>query len=92
MVVVPLVGGGVGLLGVESPDGSAVGAGFVRRSFKRVRLAKKTRCPIVEGRVHVSLQPVTDMEDHDPLEERAVARTVHGVSSPGGRLDQQGIG
>ena len=38
-----------GLFGVEPPGGSRGGAGFVRQSFKRVRLAKKTRCPIVSG-------------------------------------------
>ena len=40
-------GESVGLLGFEPPGGSSGRAGFVRQSFKRVRLTKKTRCRIV---------------------------------------------
>ena len=84
-----------GLFGVEPPGGSRGRAGFVRQSFKRVRLTEKTRCPIVYGegrgggRSHGALQPIPDVEFGS---RRRVARRVHGVSSPGGRLDQEGIG
>ena len=68
---------------------------FVRQSFKRVRLTKKTPCAKV---YRVSSMPIPDAGVHDPLGDRSpgpgrvVARRVHGVSSPGSRLDRAGIG
>ena len=74
---------------------SSNGGSFVRQSFKRVRLSKKTPCALVH---RVSRQPIPDVREHDPLGEgspgpgRVVARKVHGASSPGSRLDREGIG
>ena len=67
---------------------------FVKVS-KRVRLTKKTPCPAV---YRVSVRPIPDVGGHDPLGEgspgpgRVVSRRVHGGSSPGSRLDREGIG
>ena len=71
------------------------GGSFVRQSFKMVRLTKKTPCAKVN---RVSSKPIPDTGVHDPLGDRSpgpgrvVARRVHGVSSPGSRLDREGIG
>ena len=68
---------------------------LVRQSFKRVRLTKKTPCVKVH---RVSAMPIPDAGVHDPLGEgspgpgRVVARRLHWVSSPGSRLDREGIG
>ena len=74
--------------------GSGEGS-FVSHSFKRVRLTKKTPCAKV---CRVSIRPIPDVGGHDPLGDespgprRVVSRRVHGVSSPGSRLDREGIG
>ena len=71
------------------------GRSFVRQSFKRVRLTKKTLCPAV---YRVSARPIPDEGGHDPLGDgspgpgRVVSRRVHGESSSGSRLDREGIG
>ena len=59
--------GGVAPLGVHHASGS-VSRGFVRQCFKRVRLTKKTRCPMV---YRVSAQPIPHTAFHDPLGEEA---------------------
>ena len=57
-----------------------VDRGFVRLSFKRVLLTKKTPCPLF---FRVSIQPILDAGVHDPLGEespgngRVVARRLH---------------
>ena len=57
------------------------GRGFVRQSDKRVRLTKKTPCPLV---YRVSARPILDAGVHDPLGDgspgigRMVAKRVHG--------------
>ena len=72
-----------------------VGGSFVSHSFKRVRLTMKTPCAKV---CRVSIRPIPDVGGHDPLGDgspglgRMVSRRVHGVSSPGSRLDREGIG
>ena len=71
------------------------GGSFVRHSFNRVRLTKKTPCANVH---RVSSKPIPDVGDHDPLGDgspgpgRVVSRRVHGESSPGSRLDRERIG
>ena len=71
------------------------GGSFVRQSFKRVRLTKKTPCPAV---YRVSVRPIPDVGGHDPLGDgslgpgRIVSRRMHRRSSPGSRLDREGIG
>ena len=71
------------------------GGNFVGRGFKRVRLTKKTPCPEI---YRVSAKPIPDASRHDPLgvgspgPGRVVSRRVHGVSSPGSRLDREGVG
>ena len=84
------------LLPLEDPRVVGVGGrDFLFRSFKRVRLTKKTPGHLVSK---VSAQPIPDARFHDPLRDyslghgRLVARRIHGVSSPGGRLDREGIG
>ena len=68
---------------------------LVRQSFKRVRLTKKTPCVKVH---RVSAMPIPDAGVHDPLgggspgPGRVVSGRLHGVSSPGSRLDREGIG
>ena len=80
-----LLGGGGG-----SGEGS-----FVKQSFKRVRLTKTTPCTKI---CRVSTRPIPDVGGHDPLGDGSpgpgsvVARRVHVVSSPGSRLDREGIG
>ena len=86
--------------GSEHASGAREGLGsdgrsFVRQSFKRVRLTKKTPCPAV---YRVSVKTIPDVGGHDPLGDgspgpgRVVSRRVHGDSSPGSRLDREGIG
>ena len=76
-------------------DGDSDVRGFVGYSFKRVRLTKKTPCALIH---RVSAQPILDAGNHDPLGERVpgpgrvVSRKLHGESSPGSRLDREGIG
>ena len=85
----PTAGGNLG------SGGGGEGGSFVRQSFKRVRLSKKTPCTKV---CRVSTRPIPDVGGHDPLGNgspgpgRVVARRVHGVSSPGSRLDREEIG
>ena len=60
------------------------GGSFVRQSFKRVRLTKKTPCPKV---YRVSVRPIPDAGFHDPLGEespgpgRRVAKDSWGFQS-----------
>ena len=66
-----------GVHGVLGSDGRS----FVRQSFKRVRLTKKTPCPAV---YRVSARPIPDVWDHDPLGDgspgpgRVVSGRLHG--------------
>ena len=68
---------------------------FFCDGFKRVRLTKKNRCPMI---YRVSARPIPCILHHDPLGEespgdgRRVARRVQGCSSPGSRLDRDGLG
>ena len=84
---------GFGIVSANREDLGSDGGSFVRQSFKRVRLTKKTPCALVH---RVSAQPIPEVGNHDPLGEgspgqgRLVARRVHGVSSPGSRLDREG--
>ena len=72
-----------------------VGGVFVGKGLKRVRLTKKTPCPEI---YRVSSRPIPDAGRHDPEgvgfpgPGRVVSRKVHGGSSPGSRLDREGIG
>ena len=95
------VDGIIASFGVVAPLGSlggvlgSDGRSFVCQSFKRVRLTKKTPCPAV---YRVSARPIPDVGFEDPLGDRspgpgrAVSRRVHWGSSPGSRLDREGIG
>ena len=92
---VPGIVAGFGHATAARGDLGSDGMSFVRQSFKRVRLTKKTPCALVH---RVSAQPIPDAGNHDPLGEgspgpgRMVSRKVHGESSPGSRLDREGIG
>ena len=83
------VGNKIGHGGVASIRGGR--GGFLGKSCKRVRLTKKTR---VSG----SERPIPGGFTGDPgIHEnpdigRSVVRRLSGCSSPGGRLDQTGIG
>ena len=73
----------------------SVGGVFVGKGLKRVRLTKKTPCPEI---YRASSRPIPDAGRHDPEgvgfpgPGRVVSRRVHGGSSPGSRLDREGIG
>ena len=95
---VPLVIADYGrsLVPLEAPCIQDFGeGGFLRKSVKRVRLTKKTPGHLVSK---VSLRPIPDGEMRDPFWDgppghgRVVVRRLHGVSSPGSRLDKEGIG
>ena len=84
--LVPLIDPCVGGIG---------GRDFLNVRFKRVRLTKKTPRHLVSK---VSHRPIPDEGGQDPVGDassghgRVVARKVHGSSSPGSRLDKEGIG
>ena len=90
-----IAGFGVDVRSESSRGFGSVGRGFVRQSFKRVRLTKKTPCPAV---YRVSVKPIPDTGVHDPLGKespengRVVTRRLHGGSGPRSRLDREGIG
>ena len=78
------------------PCGGVIGGrDFLKVRFKRVRLTQKTPGHLVSK---VSQRPIPDGEGQAPVwnassgHGRVVARKVHGDSSPGGRLDKEGIG
>ena len=77
------------------PSGGAMGGrDFLNVRFKRVRLTKKTPGHLVSK---VSQRPIPEEGGQDPMWDvssghgRVVARKVHGNSSPGSRLDKEGI-
>ena len=78
------------------PSGGVIGGrDFLNVRFKRVRLTKKTPGHLVSK---VPQRPIPDEGGQDPVGDassghgRVVARKVHGNSSPGSRLDKEGIG
>ena len=88
----------VGLVGVEPLSSSRGVWVFVEEVSRGSDLLRKP-----DARLHVgvcmafmsqSLMSIimTLLEDGAPGLGRRVSRIVHGVSSPGGRLDQEGIG
>ena len=87
--------GGSGLVSGAREGLGSVGGVFVGKGLKRVRLTKKTPCPEI---YRVSSRPIPDAGRHDPVgvgspgPGRVVSRRVHGGSSPGSRLDREGIG
>ena len=67
---------------LEDPRvGGVGGRDFLNRSFKRVRLTKKTPGHLVSK---VSAQPIPDA--------RLQVSRMHGDSSPGSGLDREGTG
>ena len=84
------------LVPLEAPCTHGVGGGgFLQKGVKRVRLTKKTPRHLVSK---ISPRSIPEDErwgpvlDVSPGHGRVVARRVHGVSSPGSRLDEEGIG
>ena len=71
-----------GLVGFFFLGGSAV---FLHKSFKRVRLTKKTSCHPVYWGFRGSTQPISgrflddQVDGEDPGAGRRVARRIHGV-------------
>ena len=84
------------LVPLEDPCVGGIGDGdFPNVRFKRVRLTKKTPRHLVYRFPH---QPIPDERGQDPGRDpssghgRIVVRKVLGNSSPGSRLDKEGIG